>query len=126
MAQKLQALGARVTVYARRREVRALAELSHHATMSLSEENDYSELLQLPKHCRAIFNTVPKWIFTRKTLQNVPKNCVLIDLPSPPGGIDLAAAHELGLRTVWGTALPGKCAPETAGVILAEAISAII
>ena len=126
LAQKLQALGAKVTVYARRREVRALAELYRHHTKALSESDGYADLKQLPCGCRAVFNTVPAWIMTREVLATVPKNCVLIDLASAPGGIDLAAAHELGLRTVWGTALPGKCTPESAGIILAQTVEELL
>lgn len=126
LAEKLRALGAFVTVYARRREVLAEAETNGHDTVLLSREDDYAALGELPKNCRAVFNTVPTWLFTRDILTRVPKNCVLIDLASAPGGIDLGAAHELGLRTVWGTALPGKYAPESAGEILAQTVMELL
>jgi len=50
----------------------------------------------------------------------------LIDLASAPGGIDLGAAQELGLQCVWGTALPGKHTPESAGIILAQTVDAFL
>ena len=99
-----------------------MAELAHHKTRTLSDADEYASLKALPLGCRAIFNTVPTRVMTKEILESVPKNCILIDLASAPGGIDLAAAQELGLRTVWGTALPGKCTPESAGWILAQTV----
>jgi len=126
LSQKLKALGATVTVYARRSEIRAEAEVNGHSARPLSEENGYSDLRKLPPNCRAIFNTVPVWTLTRDILEEISKNCVLIDLASAPGGIDVGAAQELGLRSVWGTALPGKCAPESAGIILAQTLHELL
>ena len=73
-----------------------------------------------------IFNTVPHPLFTRRVLETLPRDCLYIDLASPPGGIDWAAAKELGIPTVWGTALPGRCVPETAGEILAQTLDEIL
>jgi len=126
LAKKLHALGARVTVYARRAEVRTLAELDGHDSEALDSDNDYASLKTLPHGCRAVFNTVPKWLMTKDVLEHVPKNCILIDLASAPGGIDLGAAQELGLQCVWGTALPGKHTPESAGIILAQTVDAFL
>jgi len=126
LAHKLKALGAFVTVYARRSEARAEAEINGHSTQPLNEKTGLEDHCALPENCRAIFNTVPQRIITRQALERVPKNCVLIDLASAPGGFDFSVAHELGLRTVWGTALPGKCTPESAGVILARTIHELL
>lgn len=126
LAQKLKALGACVTVYARRSESRAEAETNGHITRPIDEGNAYDSLRSLPVGCRAVFNTVPKRLMTQDVLEAVPKNCVLIDLASAPGGIDQAAAQRLGLTCVWGTALPGKCMPESAGVILAQTLTELL
>ncbi len=126
LAERLHAFGARVTVYARRQEQRALAELHHHCTRKIVCRGGRSVLEELPLDCRLIFNTIPKWLLTREELERLPSNCVLIDLASAPGGIDHTAAKELGIRSVWGTSLPGKCAPESAGYILADTIAGII
>lgn len=122
LAEKLRALGADVTVYARRSEQLTLASLHHHKAKRLTTERGESALAALPRDCRVVFNTVPHRLFTREILQKLPKNCILIDLASAPGGIDHVAASELGLRSVWGTALPGKCTPESAGRFIAEAL----
>ncbi len=126
LAEKLTALGARVLVYARRQEALVTAELRHHIPMRLQGEGECSSLCDLPQDCRAVFNTVPTWLFDRAVLKKLPTGCLLIDLASAPGGIDLQAAKELGIRTVWGTALPGKCTPESAGKILATTLASLL
>ncbi len=126
LAQKLQALGAYVTVSARKKEQLVQAELQGYKTVSLVCCNDQTQPREIPLDCRVIFNTVPHRIFDKKLLSQLPKNCILIDLASPPGGIDHIAATDLGLRSIWATALPGKCTPETAGITLAKALEDMI
>lgn len=126
LSERLQAFGASVTVYARRQEQRALAELYHHRTGRIVCRNGRSVLDPFPLDCRLIFNTIPKWLLTREDLERLPSNCVLIDLASAPGGIDHTAAKELGVRSIWGTSLPGKYAPESAGYILADTIAGML
>ena len=125
LSQKLSALGAQVTVYARRTEQLTRAELHHHSIRRLIESDGRSTPEGLAEY-RVIFNTVPHRLIGREVLQTLCRDCVLIDLASAPGGIDFSAAEALGLRAVWGTALPGKCAPESAGEILAQSIKVIL
>ncbi|MBQ9785189.1 MAG: dipicolinate synthase [Clostridia bacterium] len=126
LARKLNALGADVTVFARRDEVLARAELAHCHTVKLACQSGVSTLEEIAPSARVVFNTVPEWVLTRRVLDRISKRCLLIDLASAPGGIDLGAAHELGLQTIWATALPGKYAPESAGIYLAQTIEAIL
>ncbi len=126
LGERLWALGADVTVYARRQEQLALAELHHHRVKRLVCRGGASVPEAFSPNLRVIFNTVPQWIFTREVLERLPRNCLLIDLASAPGGFDRAAAQALGLRTVWATALPGKCSPESAGLILADTVDLIL
>lgn len=126
LADKLVALGANVYVYARRKEALTRAALRHAHPMRMTDRDGKSTLCQIPRTCRVVFNTVPHLLFTREVLETLPFACVYIDLASVPGGIDWAAAGELGIRAVWGSALPGKCVPETAGIILADAVAEIL
>ena len=122
LAQKLKALGAEVTVWARRREVCVKTKgFGYKAEQMIGEES-----LLFDTDTRVIFNTVPSRIFTRAVLQTLGKECIIIDLASAPGGVDLVAAKELGISTIWATALPGKCAPESAGIILGETVHSIL
>ena len=126
LAEKLRLLGARVSVLARRQEALTQAALHHHRPIVFHCKDSYAGITQIPKNCRVIFNTVPQRIFTKELLQKLPQNCLLIDLASAPGGIDFSAAAELGMHAVWGTALPGKYAPETAGIFLAQTVKLIL
>ncbi len=126
LAGLLESLGAHVTVYARRGEQLAQAELHRHHSARLICRGGGWAPEKISSECRVIFNTVPQWIFTEEVLQGLPAGCLLIDLASAPGGIDRAAAERLGVRSIWGTALPGKYAPESAGRILAETVIHIL
>ncbi len=126
LAEKLHGLGARVTVFARRSEQLALAALHHHAAARLGCKEGSTVAESLPARCRVIFNTVPQRILGVDQLKRLPKNCLLIDLASAPGGVDHNAAAKLGLKSIWATALPGRCTPESAGLILADVIEEIL
>ncbi|MGI5970092.1 MAG: dipicolinate synthase subunit DpsA [Oscillospiraceae bacterium] len=73
-----------------------------------------------------IINTVPHRLLTREVLERVKRDCLIIDLASKPGGLDMEAASELGLRVIWALSLPGKVAPVTAGGIIAKTIRNIV
>lgn len=73
-----------------------------------------------------VFNTVPKLIFDRELLSRFERRTLFIDLASKPGGIDLDAALELGIKAIWALGLPGKTAPVTSGRIIAATVSAMI
>lgn len=73
-----------------------------------------------------IFNTVPAVILDEEKLRLIGKNCLVIDLASKPGGLDLEAAGMLGLRTIWLLSLPGKVAPVTSGKVIADTIGNIL
>ncbi len=122
LSAKLGALGAEVSVYARRPAVCTRAELMGHSAKQILQDGD----LLFEEDTRVIFNTVPNRLFGRSVLQNIPKDCLIIDLASAPGGVDMTAAGELGIRTIWATALPGKCAPESAGIILGQTAHSIL
>ena len=73
-----------------------------------------------------IFNTVPAPLFDASLLRQLREDCFLLDLASAPGGVDFAAAQELGVKVIWALALPGKAAPVTAGRIVRDAIYHIL
>ena len=122
LSAKLKALGADVTVWARRREVCARAELLGHTAKQIAGEDS----LKFDTNTRVIFNTVPSRLFSRAVLQKLGRECIIIDLASAPGGVDMTVVAELGIRSIWATALPGKCAPESAGIILGETVHTIL
>ena len=51
----------------------------------------------------------------------------LIVIGAGPGGYVAALrAAKLGLKSIWATALPGRCTPESAGVILADVMEELL
>ncbi|MCW3490823.1 dipicolinate synthase subunit DpsA [Dethiobacter alkaliphilus] len=120
LAKTLAALGARVTVGARRREVLAQAETFGFAQL------DLAKTLERIGDFDFIFNTVPAMVLTDKVLGGVNKEALVIDIASKPGGTDFAAAKRLGLKTFLALGLPGKVAPKSAGNILARVYPHII
>ncbi len=126
LTEKLVALGAHVTVYERKEEKHAEIELAHAAPRFFFDECGKNLLLSIASDCRVIFNTVPEQIFTQEVLESLPKECLFVDLASPPGGIDQVAAMEFGVKHVWATALPGKYAPESAASYLAKTLFATL
>lgn len=126
LAQKLIALGAKITVYARREEVLVRAQLAHCKTKSIQAKDAVLTLQTIDPETRIVFNTVPEILFTSPVLRFFPKECLFVELASAPGGIDSNTAQELGIHSITASALPGKYAPETAGLILAQTVDSYI
>lgn len=122
LAEKLCALGARVTVYARKERDLCHAILRHCKAIALVGENETASLNHLSDQCRVVFNTVPQRIVTESILKNWRRDCVLMELASLPGGFDTVAAEKLSFPLIIASALPGKHFPETAGKILADVL----
>lgn len=120
LAQRLKALGAEVAVAARSVDDRAYGRMLGLAML------DLTELAQAAAQAELVYNTVPAQVLTRDVLEKLPKDAVLIDLASAPGGTDFAAARELGLSAVLAGNIPGRYFPQTAGKLLAEHLEHII
>ena len=120
LAQRLQGLGAQVTVSARRLSSLAWAEALGCAALPLGALRGRLGAVDL------VFNTVPALVLDRGLLEELPKGAVLVDLASEPGGVDRPAAQALGLTAVWARGLPGRAAPETAAQVIRGAIYHIL
>ena len=73
-----------------------------------------------------VINTIPAPVLPRKMLEKLPRGALIIDLASLPGGTDFDAAEALGIRAEHALALPGKCAPDTAGALIAQTVLTIL
>ena len=116
LARDLQGVGAFVTVGARRYEQLALAEADGCTVQKLEE------LAGWLCGYDVIFNTVPATVLNRKLLEDLKRDCLVVDLASKPGGVDLGAAGELGLQVIWALSLPGKVAPVTAARAIRQTV----
>ena len=73
-----------------------------------------------------VINTVPAPVLGREELAAMKPGTPVIDLASRPGGVDFHAAEELGVRTIWALALPGKVAPRSAAGYIKSTVYHII
>ena len=115
-AQRFHALGARVTAAARRYE-----QLAWARAMGLDAQR-LEELAGWLCGYDLIVNTVPARVLGRRELEDTRADCLILDLASKPGGVDLSAAADLGRTVIWALSLPGKVAPVTAGAAIQTAI----
>jgi dipicolinate synthase subunit A len=82
----------------------------------------WPQLNEAVREADIIFNTVPAMVLPHEVLAEAPAHCAIIDVASPPGGTDFAAAQQLGLTAKLAPGLPGIVAPVTAGKIIADLI----
>lgn len=122
LAGRLSALGANVVVLARDPLARISLGFDRVKTLPLTDEG----LRSIPADCRLLFNTVPARVLTPDRVALLPRNCILMELASAPGGFDPLAAGAAGYRVIPAGGLPGKFFPESAGKILAQAIAEAI
>lgn len=120
LARMLKGLGAKTTVVARNPAQRARAEEMGCETAS------FENLAEVLARQEIIFNTVPALVLTRDVLVALDREVLVVDLASPPGGVDYDAAQELGIDAILASGLPGKVAPKTAGQILARTLPPLI
>ena len=115
-----QALGANVTVCARRAEQRALAE-----SLGLRGA-ELARLAALAPAFDTVVNTIPTPVLTEPVLAALRPGSLIVDLASKPGGTDFAAAQRLGCKAIHALSLPAACAPDTAGEAVARTVLTIL
>ena len=115
-AQRFQALGARVSVAARKYEQLAWAQAMGFGGEHLTHLKGWLCGYNL------VINTVPVQVLGQEELEDLNSGCLILDLASKPGGVDLGAAGALGLTVIWALSLPGKVAPVTAGAAIRDTI----
>ena len=115
-AQRFSALGAEVTVAARRCEARTWAQVMGCRGVGLEDLKERLGPFDL------VVNTIPAQVLGEEELAGMRPDCLVLDLASRPGGVDRAAAERLGRRVIWALSLPGKAAPATAGAAIQNTI----
>ncbi len=120
LAHRLRGLGAFVTVAARKYEQLAWAEVDGCTTQRLAELPGWLCGYDL------VINTVPSKVLTEELMRDLKASCLVIDVASKPGGVDMEAAGRLGIQVIWALSLPGKVAPVTAGKAIQQTIYHIL
>lgn len=120
LSKMLFGIGAKVTV-----EARKYSDLAY--IKSFGYEGIFlSKLTDIIKNFDLIINTIPCTVLNDEMLGRVNKDCLIIDLASKPGGLDIEKAKKQGIKAIWALSLPGKVAPITAGEIIKETIYNIL
>lgn len=116
LAAYLKSMFCRVTVCARRPDVRSEASILADEVISFDDIPDNL------KQYSFIFNTIPNMIMDRSLLMSVKKQAIIIDIASAPGGVDFTAAKELGIPAWLCPGLPGKYAPESSARAMTDVL----
>ncbi len=120
LCRLLVAMGAKVTVAARKHSDFAWIGIFGAKAVHIDA------LAEAAARAELVFNTVPSLLFDHRVLSALPRDAVVIDLASKPGGVDFAAAGELGVKTIWALSLPGKVAPIFSGEAIKDTILNIL
>ena len=120
LAPRLAALGAKISVAARKYADLAWAESWGFGVEQTGKLEGWLCGYDL------IVNTVPARVLDEARLAELKPGCLVIDLASKPGGVDMEAAAQLGIKAVWALSLPGKVAPVTAAGSLRSTIYHIL
>lgn len=112
LADKLRGMGSTVTVYEKDPVRKTQAEVRGFSTVK--------ELKNMENY-KYLFQTIPQKILDGKTLAQLRKNAVIIDIASG-GGVDYGYCREHGICAKLCPGLPGKYAPLSSARILAEYI----
>ena len=124
MEKRLQrdfgALGARVTVLARRKEARKEAKGDGFYAV------DFAFGPEEAMGAAMVVNTVPALVVTEKIIRELPRDAYIVDIASGEGGTDFACAREYGIHADHVLGIPGKYAPKESAYILERSVERFI
>lgn len=112
IAQRMKGLNGKITIAARREEVRQEALAEGYSAVSLEEMVDHIPRTQF------IFNTIPAMVLDARLIDMIHPDAVVIDIASSPGGTDFDACKKKGITAKLSLGLPGRYSPKTSAKIL--------
>ena len=116
LTAKLAGLGARVTALTRRKS--AFGEIQRMGAIPRRTELAAQALAGK----KFLFSTAPAMIFDGRALTHARKDVRIIDLASPPYGVDFQAAEAAGLWIRRERGVPGRYCPQSAARAIAQAM----
>ena len=122
LGRYLLALGCTVYIACRKRSDLKWAEINGFKGVDINSKSDFISAIN---EADVIFNTIPHAVFGRNEVKAFKHEALYIELASADG-IERAAAERAKIERVTARGLPGKCAPVTAGRIIAETITNIL
>lgn len=115
IAEKLYCMGAEVSVVARNEKALSLAHYFGFMDYPMDAEIPFSD-------ADAVINTIPALVLTKKEIDCMRPETVILDIASAPGGCDFAYCKKRGIACKLALGLPGIYSPKTSGEILLEAM----
>lgn len=113
---RLVAMGAFVIVCARNElQMRRAHEMGAHPV----------PLAQAASACRQaeiVFSTVPAHVLGKRELDKIGQDALVIELASPPYGMNLEMARHMGVSVALESGVPGRYAPMNAGAALFDVL----
>ena len=116
LAKMLSGLGAEVYCEARRDDDLAWIKVYGYKPIHLMNLDNYLDQFDI------IINTIPFQVLDDEKLDLVRKDVVIIDLASNPGGVDIKAAKNRGIKLIWALSISGKVAPLTSAEYIVETL----
>ena len=110
LARILKSLGAKVGVYARRKEVREAICKDGVIPLSLEECVSYD----------IIINTVPSVIYLSELIDKIPQSATIVELASHPYGFEKLD------RVIFASGLPGKILSKSASFVVFDTVCDIL
>lgn len=120
LSKMLDGMGAKVYCEARKSSDLAWAKAYGYTQVHLNELDENLDKADI------IINTIPFIVLNDDNLDNVKRDCLIIDLASNPGGVDKEAIKRRKLKFVWALSLPGKVAPITSAEFMKETLYNIL
>ncbi len=120
LCHRLEPFGCHITASSRREEVLSWIDTYGYCRLHTAEVGAHLGDFDI------IFNTVPHPLLSENELKRVKPGAIIIELASPPYGVDLEAAKRLGINTLLASGLPAKTAPQTAADIIYDTINNIL
>ena len=119
LCKMLSGIGANVTAIVDTYTAKAEAEGLGHKAIMYKQINDY-----LPK-MDTIVNTVPSTVIDKNNFNYIRETSLVIDIASPPFGVDYCDSKNYGIKVLWARALPGKIASKSAAIYIRDTIYSI-
>ena len=120
LSSMLRGIGAKVTAVVNKSEAAAQAKASGHSVIYFREMENHL------KYPDVIFNTVPNILLDKNNMRHIRKETLIIDLASPPYGVDVNDSRDFGLKVLYTNSLPGKIAPVTTASYILETVGHIV
>ena len=73
-----------------------------------------------------IINTIPTMIIEKEQIECIRKDCLIIDLASKPGGVNMKETEKAGIKSILALSIPGKIAPLTSAEFIKDTLYNIL